>query len=101
MTDVVHSVHGVPIRLTDERWAHITEEHAELAGLRQGVLEAVAGPDRVLLGNAEERIAVHEHEPGKWLIVVYRETSAEDGFIITAFLTRRGRSLDRRQVIWP
>ena len=30
MTESVKSVHGVTIRLTDERWAHITEEHAEL-----------------------------------------------------------------------
>jgi hypothetical protein len=32
-----------PIRLTDERWVHITEEHAELAGHRLEVLEAIAG----------------------------------------------------------
>ena len=27
MVDLVLSKQGVPIRLTDERWAHITEEH--------------------------------------------------------------------------
>ncbi|MHC1610492.1 MAG: hypothetical protein ACXQTW_02655 [Candidatus Methanospirareceae archaeon] len=26
------SKNGVPIRLTDERWLHITEEHSEMAG---------------------------------------------------------------------
>ena len=41
---------GVPIRLTDERWAHIVEEHAELAGMREDVLEAVAETDRVVGG---------------------------------------------------
>lgn len=33
MVDLVVSKQGVPIRLTDERWAHITEEHCELAGV--------------------------------------------------------------------
>ncbi len=31
MTHSVSSRNEVPIRLTDERWAHIVEEHAELA----------------------------------------------------------------------
>lgn len=101
MTESVKSVHGVTIRLTDECWAHIAEEHAELSGLRQGVLDTVAHPSRVLAGNAGERMAVREYEPGKWLVAVYREVSSEDGFIITAFLTRRFRSLDRRTSLWP
>lgn len=33
---------GVPIRLTAERWAHIVEEHAELAGLREEALQTIA-----------------------------------------------------------
>lgn len=30
--DIVRSKKGVPIRLTEERWFHITEEHSEMAG---------------------------------------------------------------------
>ena len=100
MTHTVLSKSGVEIRLTDERWAHITEEHTELAGLRAEVLQAVAEPDRVLEGGDGELLAVRETEPGKWTVVVYRELAA-DGFIITAFLTRRARSLDRRTQRWP
>ena len=37
MISVVLSKNGVPIRLPDERWTHITEEHEELAGLQQEV----------------------------------------------------------------
>lgn len=99
MIDTVISKHGVPIRLTDERWAHIVEEHAELAGLRQEVLAAVDEPARILLGRAGERIALREIEPGKYLVAVYREL-AHDGFVITAFLTRRIRALERREVLW-
>jgi hypothetical protein len=90
-----HSVTGSAIRLTAERWAHIVDTHCELAGLREEVLETIARPDRVLAGVEEERLAVRELESGKWLVVVYRETVG-DGFVITAFLTRRHRSLDKR-----
>ena len=100
MPDLVLSVRGIPIRLTDERWAHITEEHAELAGLRLEVVETVASPERVLTGAAGELLAVRELDAGKWLVVVYRESNA-DGFVITAFLTRRFRSLARRIHVWP
>jgi hypothetical protein len=100
MDDTATSKGGVPIRLTDERWAHITEEHCELAGRRSQVLEVVANPERVLAGGAGELLAVGESEPGKLLVVVYRELPA-DGFVITAFLTRRVRSIERRVQVWP
>lgn len=96
---VIKSHNGVPIRLPDERWAHISEEHAELAGMQDQVLETVFVPERILAGSSGELFAVREIEKGKWLVVVYREND-DDGFIITAFLTRRGRSLDKRQVVW-
>jgi hypothetical protein len=96
----VPSQNNLPIRLTEERWAHIIEEHGELRGMQTMVLDAVAAPERILLGSAEEYLAVREVEPGKWLVVVYREGAA-DGFIITAFLTRKRRQLDRRIQRWP
>jgi hypothetical protein len=100
MIDRIVSKGGIAIRLTDERWVHITEEHCELAGLRSEVLETVSHPDRVLLGGDGELIAIHEVGLGKHLVVVYRE-QRDDGFIITAFLTRRIRSLEKRRQLWP
>lgn len=38
--DVVISNSGVPIRLTDERWFHIVENHDDLAGHYDEVLAA-------------------------------------------------------------
>jgi len=35
------------------------------------------------------------------IVVIYKELSKEDGFVITAFLTRRRKKLERRQKIWP
>ena len=100
MISVVPSKNGVPIRLTDERWAHITEEHDELADLRQEVLQTVAEPQRIVAGRAGELLALRELESGKWLAVVYRELG-DDGFVITAFATRRLRSFEKRKQLWP
>jgi hypothetical protein len=97
---VVLSTQLVPIRLTDERWVHITEEHCELAGMRLEVLETVAKPELILAGGAGELLAVRELNLGKFLVVVYRELES-DGFIITAFLTSKTKSLKRRIQLWP
>jgi len=100
MDQSVTSKDGVCIRLTAERWTHVTEEHCELAGMREEVLETVSAPLRILAGNRDELMAVRELETGKFLVVVYREME-RDGFIITAFLTRRVDSLNRRKQVWP
>ena len=100
MLETVSSKNGVLIRLTDERWAHITEEHCELAGLRLEVLETVANPSRVLEGGKGELLAVRDISRGKHLVVVYRELK-DDGFIITAFLTSKKKALNRRIQLWP
>lgn len=96
---IVTSKNSLRIRLTDERWAHIVSEHAELTDMQLEVLNTIAEPQRVLDGGAGELLAVHEIEVGKWLVVVYREMK-DDGFVITAFLTRRGRALEKRRVVW-
>ncbi|MFN0147376.1 MAG: hypothetical protein ACKVT1_12765 [Dehalococcoidia bacterium] len=94
------SVHGVPIRLSGERWEHIASEHSEIANLRDEVLRTLATPVRVLAGNGGELLAIDEYLPGKFLVVVYREEEL-DGFVITAFFTRRSASLGRRRRVWP
>ncbi len=100
MTITVTSRGGIPVRLTDERWAHIVEEHSELAGMREEVLEAVSRADGVFAGGGGELLAVRTLAAGKALVVVYRE-ELSDGFVITAFLTRQLKKLQRRQQIWP
>src|SRR5262245_6095307 len=69
MPETVYSKNGVPIRLTDERWAHITEEHGELMGLRPEIVETVANPRAIFAGNQGELLAPREVEPGKYLVV--------------------------------
>jgi hypothetical protein len=98
--DVAKSKNDVPVRLTEERWFHITEEHSEMAGYYFEVLETVEEPEAVYEGRAGECIAVREVEKGKYIVVVYRELGRVDGFVITAFLTRRRKQLERRRKIW-
>ncbi len=97
----VESKNGVPIRLSNERWLHITEEHSELAGYYYEILEIISDPEAIYEGSAGELLATREIEPGKHLIVVYKELNKEDGFIITAFLTRKIKQLGRRFKLWP
>lgn len=94
------SKNGIQIRLTDERWAHIVDEHGELTGIQENVVETVSRPKRIVARQAGELLAAREMVPGKWLVVVYRESGA-DGFVITAFFTRRSQSLFRRKQLWP
>ena len=68
--------------------------------MRLEVLETLSQPERVLAGGESELLAVRELKVGKFLVVVYRELD-QDGFIITALITRRLGSLDRRKQLWP
>ncbi len=90
----------VPIRLSDERWFHITENHSEVAGYYYEVLECVEEPETIYEGRAGECIAI-ELENGKYIVVIYKEVRENDGFIITAFLTSKKKQLERRRRIWP
>lgn len=98
---VVRSVTGVPIRLTGERWAHIADAHAALAGRFEDVLETVTRPDEVVAGRTGEKVAYRGLPDGRHLVVVYREVAPDDGFIITAYLARRLGALKGRPRLWP
>lgn len=41
---IIRSRTGVPIRLTDERWKHVSKNHPEVAPMRQEILETIAEP---------------------------------------------------------
>ncbi|TRU33660.1 MAG: hypothetical protein EWV50_09555 [Microcystis aeruginosa Ma_MB_F_20061100_S20] len=94
------SQNGVLIRLTEERWKHIISGHSELISYQAEILATIRYPEKILVGNHQELLAVKQIVSGKYLIVIYRELS-EGGFIITAYLTRRLRELTKRQQIWP
>ncbi len=98
--EIIKSKNGIPIRLPDERWFHIAEEHSEMAGYYFDVLEALEEPEIIYEGNAGELFAVKELENDKYIVVIYKESTEKDGFIITAYLTRRKVQLERRRKLW-
>ena len=96
----VVSKNNVRIRLETERWMHIVEAHNDIAGMLELVMETVSEPDRIIEGWEGELLAVRIIERGKALIVVYRETGVHDGFIITAYATKRLAWFKKRRIIW-
>jgi len=95
---IVSSIHGVPIRLTWERWAHIVEARDELAGRMQDVLAAIETPDWVTRGYRGSLLAWKGFGRRGFLVVIYKETSAADGFVITAYFTRKS---SKKKKVWP
>jgi hypothetical protein len=83
--------------LTAERWYHIVENHDDLAGHCDDVLNAVENPDLVLRGYKVALIGVRGAGRGIYLCVVYQEVKRTDGFIISAYFTSQ---VNRKQVIW-
>ena len=96
--DIAYSVNGVPIRLTDERWEHVVSNKTYMETYYEKVLQAIENPTWILRGYAGALVAVLSVARQNYLHVVYREVSRDDGFIITAFLSRK---VNRRMIIWP
>ena len=97
--DIVHSLNDIPIRITRERWFHITENHDDLAGYYDDVLHTIENPDLVIQGYGGALIAVKGMGRRRYLCVVYKEfISKKDGFVISAYFTSK---INRRKVLWP
>ena len=95
--DYALSIDGIPIRLTTERWFHIVENHDDLASYYDDILETVENPDIVLRGYRGSLIAARSYGRKRYLMVIYRQVSTDDGFIITAYFASK---IDRRKAIW-
>ena len=98
--DIAYSVNGVPIRLTYERWYHIVENHDDMASHFHDVLETVENPQFVTRGNRGALKATRNLGRRRWLVVVYRELSRTDGFVITGYILQtkpKGEIVWRRQ----
>lgn len=90
---------GLTIRLTEERWQHITEGHPELVHLQTEIIQTIEDPDKILEGNDGELLAIKMLSDNKHLVTIYKEVQ-EDGFVITAYLTKRINSLNKRKEVW-
>ncbi len=94
------SKNKVKIRLTEERWFHITESHDYMSGLSDSVLESINDPEEIIEGDENEKIAIKRFN-NKYMVTMYRETDVVDGFVITAFMTSEiERVRKNRRTIW-
>lgn len=88
--------------MTEERWEHIVNQHPEMDGQREKLLETLSEPHMIQKGDFGELLAIRRYAGTplgeKFLVVVYRESSAEDGFVLTAYLARRPSA--RREAVW-
>lgn len=92
------SVNERKIRLTTERWFHISQNHPEIAGDAFTVLEVVDDPDWILGGLKGESLAVRRINR-KYFVTVYKEEK-KGGFVLTAFVTKHKKWLFKRRIIW-
>jgi hypothetical protein len=99
---VVYSKNNVPIRITQERWMHITKRHSEMENQKEKISETISNPEFILVGDFGEFLAgrfYHETPlTNKYLIVAYKEISAHDGYVLTAYFSNEPSQ--RRKVIW-
>jgi len=91
---VVRSRSGVRVRLTAKQWEHIVTARPELGGFRREILEVVESPDEVFEPPVRVKPQLHAVKRlecladvglSRNLVVVYREVTRQEGFIITAF----------------
>ena len=99
MADIVKSKSNISIRLTEERWFHIIENHDDLAGYYEDVLETVEEPDYIIEGYGGALIALSQISKDKFLAVVYKEFGS-DGFIVTAYFTSKIK-MEKEVILWP
>ena len=73
-----------------------------MAGKTELIAVTVENPDSVHASVRGELLAVKTNVAlNMSIIVIYREVSETDGFIITAFITSKISSISRRPQLWP
>ena len=100
--DFAISKNDIPIRLTEERWHHISTGHPEIADFYFEILETIENPSVIYEGNQGGLIAVSNklEQDDKFIVVIYKETGLNDGFIITAYISNKEQKFDKKRIIW-
>lgn len=98
----IKSNSGAWIRITDERLRHIFIGHPEVKGCEDMLRITLEDPDMIQEGDEGALMAIRKFSKtpvsrDKFMVVVYKETRGE-GFVITAYFTRRPSK--RRRILW-
>ena len=81
-----------PIRLTDERLAHLEADHPEMQGQASRIAETLIDPDRIIRSVTDAKVElIYKLYPStpvtrRFLCIVVK-VLPEDNFIITAYYT--------------
>lgn len=87
------------IKLTEERWNHISETHPEIKGMLEDLKNALKDPDLIKRSAYDGNVVLfyryyrHIYE-GKYICVVVR---LDEESIITAYITDR---IKKGEIIW-
>jgi len=102
MEDIATSKNNVPIRLTDERWHHISTGHPEIADYYYEILETIENPQIIFEGNYNSLIAISQKidQTDKFIVVIYKEFDIYDGFIITAYISNKEQKFGKKKMLW-
>jgi len=94
------------VKLSNQAWRHIIENHPEIQGWKSRILETAKQPDILAEGEAGELWALKRYPfPGhgeKYLFVPYRAVGGA-AFIITSYVTdieRAERRLEKVRILW-
>lgn len=100
--DTALSKNNVPIRLTDERWEHITLNHQEIGENDFAkFMKVIKNPEFILRGDKDELLAIQKVSGKRlWIVVPYKELTKRDGFVLTAYFTSDLTWLFKKEIIW-
>ena len=93
---------GHPVRLTDERMAHILE-HPEMSEMGAEIERVLIEPQTVRRSRSDDTVRLFYEfynqtiVGGKWLCVVVKYLE-DDAFVVTAYLTDKPKTGD---TLWP
>jgi len=83
------------IRLTKERFKHITSSHPEITSMSE-IVNVLKNPDLIIQGWKDELLVVkRDIRKRRWIVVVYKQD-----FVITAYITTDTKWLFKRKTIW-
>ena len=95
----VNSRNKVTIRLTNERWIHISKNHDDVSGYFEDILKTIENPEYIKRGYKNSLVALKNYGKKGYLCVIYKEVSKKEGFIITAYFSKY-INLKDRNLIW-
>ena len=100
--EILTDFNGTDVRLTDERFQHITDSHPSVLELSDAIAETLTSPDVVRLSswNADTRLYYRWYTETKYndkYVCVVVVVTEDDAWIITAYLTD---AIKQGELLW-